>query len=141
MNFITMPAGQYYIGDLWYVLKKEWNECCELFFAGPTDSGCNEGKFTLGDGRTFINFNTAYGDGTYLSSTGQRYLISVDSGAIGCILVSDLEGGKTIEQLEGDGIVVNFETEFTCDTSNGMMVFGHVRIDTDPSDEVDGFEY
>ena len=29
----TFPAGEYYIGDLCYVMHAEWGEVCDLMFA------------------------------------------------------------------------------------------------------------
>ena len=133
VNKILMPAGQYYIGDLCYVLKKEWDECCDLFFAGRNDSGCNEGKFTLKDGRTFVNFNTAYGDGYYHTSADQG--LGVDSGSIGCILVSDLSVEQTPEHMAKCGILVTFPEDFYCYSDRGDMTFGRVDVLTTYTDE------
>ena len=36
---MTMKAGNYYIGDLCYVLHDEWNEVCELIFNTPDPMG------------------------------------------------------------------------------------------------------
>ena len=127
MEVIKMPAGTYYIGDLCYVMHKEWDEVCELFFYGRTDHGCNEGSFKLADGREFVNFNTKYGDGTYYDGL---HSYGVDSGSIGCIKVEDIK-----EDLPWDAVVVPFDRDFECYRDDGILVFGHVGIDTDPSEE------
>lgn len=120
---ITMPAGRYWIGDLCYVLREEWNECCTLFFKDRTDHGCNEGGFTLADGRDFVMFNTAWGDGEYEDNYGKLY--GVDAGAIGLIAFED----GFDERL---GNVYDFNNAFECrKESRGRMVFGHITIDTD----------
>ena len=80
-----MPAGEYYIGDLCYVMtSEEWLEVCDLTIQ---DSRLIEGEFQLKDGRKFAMYSTAYGDGTYYDHYGFSY--SVDSGSIGCIRMED----------------------------------------------------
>lgn len=121
---ITMPAGEYWIGDLCYVLGEEWDEVCSLLFEDRTDFGVNQGGFTLNDGRNFVNFSTAWGDGSYEDNYGRQY--GVDSGGIGLIAVKDLRNGV------GDGNVVTFGNAFECRTEGrGVLLFGHVRIETD----------
>lgn len=123
MNAVKMPAGKYYIGDLCYVMHKEWDEACELFFAGRTDHGCNEGKFKLADGREFVNFNTKYGDGVYFDGL---FSCGVDSGSIGCIRVEDIK-----EELPPGAVVMAFLEDFECYRDDNMLVFGHIAINTD----------
>lgn len=100
-----MKAGEYWVGDLCYVLDDVWLEVCDLTLDGE------EGEFTLKDGRKFALFNTAYGDGCYPDNLGNMY--GVDSGTIGCIAVSDLNGISTLghvhEFKEGFKPYVNFE--------------------------------
>lgn len=134
MQEITMPAGRYYVGDLCYVMHNEWAEACYLFFTGRSDYGCNEGEFNLADGRRFVNFNTAYGDGTYYD-LDRRYEFGVDSGSIGCIKVEDIR-----EELPIDAVIVEFERDFTCWRDEGLLMFGDVHIETDPSFEEDDYE-
>jgi hypothetical protein len=126
---MTMPAGRYYIGDLCYVMHPEWSECCDLFFPPGSSGRGVDGEFVLKDGRRFANFGTAYGDGTYTSSIGTEH--SVDSGSIGCILAEHIRDTEydptTIEQL---GVFVNFAEPFEVLEDTGMIVFGHVRIET-----------
>ena len=124
---MTMPAGMYYIGDLCYVLGDEWGECCELFFAGRTDHCCNEGEFTLKDGRRFACFNTAYGDGEYYDGNGNRY--SVDSGSIGCVRLCDLHQ-DFIGRGSCRGVIHQFDHDFEVSSHGGILNFGLVRIDT-----------
>ena len=129
---IKMPAGTYYVGDLCYVMHNEWDEACELFFSGRTDHGCNEGKFKLKDGREFVSFNTAYGDGEYYDTYGNAY--DVDSGGIGCIRINNIK-----EDLPKCGFnIVTFDTDFECSTDDGILMFGRVKIDTDPVFEEEG---
>ena len=136
---MKMPAGQYYIGDLCYVMHDEWDEVCELFFAGRNDYGCNQGKFKLKDGREFVSFNTMYGDGSYFDKLGYRY--DVDAGLIGCIAVDNIK--EPLPEASGFRLVT-FTDEFECDAEDGILFFGGVHIDTDPDpewDEEDEEEY
>lgn len=131
----TMPAGTYYVGDLCYVMHEEWDEVCELFFAGRNDYGCNQGKFKLKDGREFVSFNTRYGDGCYSDQNCNNY--GVDAGLIGCIKVADIR-----EKLQPDSVTVHFSTDFRCHSDGTMLRFGHIVIDTDPPyDEENEEEY
>ncbi len=121
---MTMPAGRYYIGDLCYVMHPEWDEFCELTIQGER---CLDGEFTLKDGRRFASFGTAYGDGTYRSNIGTEH--SVDAGLIGCIRVEDIRDDQysNIEEL---GAIVEFDQPFEVSEDQGLIVFGHVQIET-----------
>lgn len=130
---MTMPAGRYYIGDLCYVMHPEWDECCDLFFPPGDNIGPGrEGEFVLKDGRRFASFGTAYGDGTYTSNIGTSH--SVDSGSIGCIRVEDIRD-NTHDNIERLGAIVEFDQPFEVFADTGMLVFGHVKIET--NDEYD----
>lgn len=129
-----MQAGDYYVGDLCYVMHDEWDEVCDLMFEGRTDGGCNEGVFNLKDGRTFAVFNTAWGDGIYTDNLVGDY--PVDAGCIGCIKVSDID--KTNDQNNMTlGNIHSFNNDFEVDTDGSLLTFGHVRIDTDPLNDYD----
>jgi len=123
---MTMPAGKYYIGDLCYVMHPEWDEFCAITINGHQ---CLEGEFTLADGRCFATFSTAYGDGTYSSNIGTEH--SVDAGLIGCILVSDIRD-TTYDQdrIQELGAIVEFDQPFEVSADQGLIVFGHVKIET-----------
>ena len=121
-----MPAGEYYIGDLCYVMHKEWDEVCSLFFKGNTNGGCNQGEFVLKDGRRFACYNTRWGDGEYRDQFNNRYL--VDSGCIGCILVSDIvEMDKRNIDL---GNVIKMTKEFDTSNIDGLISFNNITIET-----------
>ena len=132
-----MPAGEYYVGDLCYVLHDEWNECCGLFFANRNDHGCNEGEFNLKDGRRFACYNTAYGDGEYYDE--QRRSYGVDAGSIGCILLKDIDL-KNENNFTHGGQIVNFTHDFVTGKDRGILTFGYVRIDTDPIPDEDDYD-
>ena len=134
---MTMPAGRYYIGDLCYVMHPEWDECVDLFFP-PDEQGFPrgvDGEFALKDGRRFASFGTAYGDGTYQSNIGTSH--SVDSGSIGCIRVEDIRD-NTYEDIETLGAIVEFDQPFEVSADQGLIVFGHVQIETAADEE---YEY
>jgi hypothetical protein len=133
---MTMPAGKYYVGDLCYVLHDEWDECCDLFFENRNDHQCNEGEFTLKDGRRFATYNTAYGDGGYFDEQGREY--SVDSGGIGCIKLLDIDLVSGSNYVDG-GQVIDFPNDFETAYQDGKIIIGHVVIETDPEykDEYD----
>ena len=125
---MTMPAGKYYIGDLCYVMHPEWDECCELFFpaGGHLPRGV-EGEFTLKDGRCFASFSTAHGDGNYHANIGTSH--SVDSGSIGCIRVEDVRDSN-INNIRDLGAIVEFPEPFEVSADQGLLIFGHVQIET-----------
>ena len=129
-----MKAGTYYVGDLCYVMNdEEWREVCDLTTSG---NECLEGEFQLADGRRFAMYGTKFGDGTYRDFE-RLYEFSVDSGTIGCILLSDIKANKydDIEQL---GAVITFQSDFVTGGGNnekdweGVIQFGRIGIETDP---------
>lgn len=125
-----MPSGEYYIGDLCYVMHEEWDEVCSLFFKGNTNGGCNQGEFVLKDGRRFAGYNTKWGDGEYRDQFNNRYL--VDSGCIGCILVSDIvEMDKRNIEL---GNVIKMTKEFDTSNIDGLISFNNITIETNDVD-------
>ena len=127
-----LPAGKYYIGDLCYVMHNEWDEVCDLFFAGRSDHGCNQGEFALKDGRRFVSYNTKWGDGTYRDNRGREY--SVDAGLIGLIRLQDIDLSLENNNCEW-GTIIEFARPFNCEGEDGMMRFGNVMIDTVNAEE------
>lgn len=119
-----MNSGKYYIGDLCYVLEDEWEEVCEIIFGGESP----DGEFELKDGRKFVIYSTAYGDGVYKSNIGTEH--AVDSGSIGCIAVEDI---RELDEVYIDhlGAIVNFSEPFEHSCVNGRISFGRVTIDTE----------
>lgn len=132
-----MIKGDYYVGDLCYVLHDEWDEVCQLLFSGRDDHGCNEGEFNLSDGRRFAIYSTKYGDGTYEDQNGRSY--GVDAGSIGCILLEDIDVNHQ-DNFVGDGQSITFDQDFYTSELNGKIMFGSVSIDTDPVYEEE-YEY
>lgn len=109
---MSMTAGQYYIGDLCYVMHDVWNEVCDLLYPDDTVGSGAEGEFTLKDGRKFALYNTNYGDGEYDTSVWGE-TIGVDSGTIGCILTSDIRDNTyTPEQIKSMALIQTFSHDF-----------------------------
>lgn len=117
---MTMPAGEYWIGDLCYVLKDVWDEFCV---------NLEEGEFTFKDGRKVAWYHTAYGDGIYEDELGNSY--PVDAGLIGCILLSDVK-----DLPPNLGHIHSFYSPFNVYKEGSKIIFGDkVIIDTDPTHE------
>jgi hypothetical protein len=74
-----------------------------------------------------LAFGTKWGDGSYRGTDGRVY--DVDAGLIGLVpveLVKNL-AEHTILVLNKDTLCVN--------DGSGKLTFGHITIDTDPTDE------
>lgn len=122
-NYGTLPPGNYYIGDLCYVVEN-WEEYHKQFF--PNEGNDQQvGVFTNSAGFKFANYATAFGDGIYLDEEKNEY--AVDSGSIGCIPV------EAIKEPHALGHVEYFPVEFDCEyiESSGTIRIGDVFIDTD----------
>jgi hypothetical protein len=127
----TLSPGQYWIGDLCYVMHDVWNEVVDKMYEGDTD---HEGEvITLNDGREFLYFGTAHGDGEYFDNEGNAY--GVDAGIIGIIALEDIkQDGKN--DL-ANGRVEMFSSPFSCAKDGGVLIFGGIQIDTDPQEDSD----
>ena len=124
---VYMEPGTYYIGDLCYVLDASWSAFCKLTIR---DNECLNGGFRFADGREFVSFTTIYGDGTYTDAEGFKY--PVDAGLIGCIRVEDMD--CRIDTITDCGQIRVFTKPFVCEKVDGILYFGKVAIDLDPSD-------
>jgi hypothetical protein len=129
---MTVAPVQYYVGDLCYVLSDVWDEVC--FTSWDEDF---DGEGELEDGRMFILFPTAYGDGQYNDLDGNPY--SVDSGTLGAIRVADIVDVEGLERTvaNGHGHIHEFPAEidgFDCYEENGRLHFYTVCIDTAGAD-------
>mgnify|MGYP006268650629 CR=1 FL=1 len=124
-----MTKGKYWIGDLCYVLEKDWDEVCSLLFSKKNEM--KSGEFELSNGVKFALYGTAWGDGMYQDQNGNSY--GVDAGVIGCVKVEDLlRIGESTSSL---GNIHDFKEDFTTGYDEGTIYFGDIRIDTDPSYE------
>jgi hypothetical protein len=129
---MTMPAGQYYIGDLCYVMHPEWDEACAMVFPPNHNGRGIDGEFILKDGRRFASFGTAYGDGEYYNNMGGSHC--VDSGSIGCIRMEDIHD-DTYANIKDLGAVVDFAEPFEVSECQGLIKFGRVEINTADEEE------
>jgi hypothetical protein len=134
-----MQEGEYFVGDLCYVLSDEqWDEVCRLTFPfrrGPNKRKSVNGKFVLKGGVEISLHGTAYGDGVYLDQRGREY--GVDSGTIGCVSVKHL-GRKTKAKIKKQpwlGHIHEMHYSFASKDESGKLRFGPVVIDTTGEDE------
>ena len=128
-----MPAGNYYIGDLCYVLSSRWDQVVDLMFPDRNGSGI-QGQHTLSDDTVLCTFSTTYGDGEYFDGESKSY--GVDSGTIGCVLTSCVDSDSDVN----DGNVYEFTEPFECANEGGILYFGRVRIDTAQSEDSDDYD-
>jgi hypothetical protein len=129
-----MTKGEYWIGDLCYVIDDRWDEVCNCLFGDKKSKSERTGEYTLEDGIKFALYNTAWGDGCYDDNKGNNY--GVDAGVIGCIKVSDLH--KMGESVSTLGTVHTFDEDFVTGYDKGTIFFGDIRIETDSqADEED----
>lgn len=122
-------AGEYYIGDLSYVITDRWKEVCGQIL----------GSFELKDGTKLFMDWTSYGDGTYYDNSGNSY--SVDSGTLGIIAVKDI-ATEELKPITG-GNIHRFADDFEVTATDGYFVFGDVIINTQDQeeDDYDGYDY
>ena len=123
------PAGQYYVGDLCYVMYPEWDELCDIMFS---EDDYLEGELTVQNKRIFLA-STAYGDGNYADNVGRAY--GVDSGSLGIIAVENIAESE-LPNLNG-GNVIEFTTDFIVTAQHGRFNFGGILIDTEYDEEYD----
>jgi hypothetical protein len=116
----TFEPGDYYVGDLCYVLRDEWDEVCNLLDAG-------DGVFKLSTGTKIASYGTAYGDGVYVDQKGHKY--PVDAGLIGCVAVKDLDANILKNNIHL-GNIIKFDKPFTTSEDQGVIVIGNLSIDT-----------
>jgi hypothetical protein len=119
---VTVPAGQYVLGDPCYAVPYEdWDgllTSCD-FFRNPIGS---VGAFKV------LAFGTQWGDGCYAGSNGKEY--PVDAGLIGLVPIELVE-----DLTEHHDNIVTFNKSTVCSTNgDGKLRFGHIVIDTDPAE-------
>lgn len=117
-----MTAGNYYVGDLCYVMSLQWDEFCNKTIS---KGDFIEGEITFQNGIKVLYFGTCHGDGSYQDQFGNHY--GVDAGLIGCIRLEDINDPKANVNL---GNVIQFETDFEGSYDDGLINIGHLRIDT-----------
>lgn len=109
-----MPAGNYFIGDICYIIRDEIEQK-------------NEITISQYKGHKIVTINTHEGNGIFGDQQGNVYC--VDSGRIGLIPIELIENNNL--NLASLGRFVNFENEFECKTDGKILSFGHIMIKTD----------
>jgi hypothetical protein len=109
-------SGNYYIGDLCYVMHDQWQEVCDITIV---NNECLSGVFRLSNGTQFALYGTAFGDGVYYDEDGNEY--GVDSGTLGCILISDINTSN-----KDNNIALGNEIYFDEPFSTGYLLEGDV---------------
>ena len=118
---VLVPAGEYWLGDPCYSVPDDlWDDLLVSadYFRKPVG--------TVND-HMVLAFRTAYGDGTYTDQDGNEY--PVDAGLIGLTpvaLVSDEPFGSR---------KVVFKHDTLCMGDDGVMWFGHTKINTRDFDD------
>lgn len=106
----AVPAGTYYIGDLCYALSDDIYD--NIFGGTGYEPGVYEEK---GTGRIFGLARTAYGDGEYPASDGNKF--AVDAGIIGICPQS------LMSKRGRGGHFYTFDTPLQCSFKNGRFSF------------------
>lgn len=120
MGHRVLPAGTYLIGDPAYIHEDaRWSEICDYLDAHrsfPKEL----------DGDEIIMIRTAHGDGLFADQFGTEYPVA--SGILGATPY----WYWFVEPPKGLGLVFleEFEEDFECYDDDGVIVIGHLRIDT-----------
>lgn len=136
-NRVTLPAGQYFVGDPCYALQGDnddtWGDLVDQFYENENKRG---GRKLVHKGQDMFWANTAYGDGTYPDQFGHKY--GVDAGLIGAVPVAI--ASTSLDEMKRLGQVVDFAAPFVCFGKDGIIHLGHITIDTEGStfDDDDG---
>jgi hypothetical protein len=123
----TLPAGTYYIGDLCYALGDDIYDC--IFGGGNYEPGIYAEK---GTGRAFLVNWTAFGDGEYPGSDGNKF--AVDAGIIGIC-------SQSLMEKDGNGgHMYTFKSPVCCTFKReGRFFFsddtGRLVVDTSGDDD------
>jgi len=118
-----MPAGEYWVGDPCYAVPADrWMEWLEAAGYQTQD------RYLLAhlDGKPVLGISTAHGDGCYPDDHGNEY--PVDAGLIGLVPV-EIAADNDAHHLEGMHRV-RFDSDFECRYDEGVIVLGHIAINT-----------
>lgn len=126
---VTMPAGEYYVGDPCYGIPDEewipWLESADYE---------KEGQYLLAKCRDVwcVGVSTAYGDGLFFDDSGLSY--PVDAGLIGAV-------PKSLSATTPQGMhLVYFDRDFDVSVDeDGLISIGHIKIWTGEEEEEEGW--
>lgn len=125
-----LPAGDYYVGDLCYVLGDRggnqdwWSAFVKWMFDGDPSGRQHEGPIVY-DGIPLSFHGTRHGDGMFYDQEGRNY--PVDAGMIGVVSCEELS--PSFKNRLGN--IVTFDEPFDTDYQDGVIRIGHLVIDTD----------
>lgn len=128
---VSVPAGDYVVGDPCYVLHQWWDK-----FLDNMDPIKNTSTFEIAPGLeiTCVYFDTAYGDGCWEGSDSHMY--AADAGMLGLVPAIVLEYGEAAPTWYNR--LVTFDTDFTAwHDGVGRMDFDGIRINTNDDDSED----
>ena len=115
---VEVAAGKYVLGDPCYVVPEgDWHDLLK-------SSQYFENPIGIVNGHQVLGFSTRWGDGTYADNKHRYY--PVDAGLIGLVpfdYATDIDNESSH--------IVEFARETVCTRySEGILVFGDIRIDT-----------
>lgn len=122
------PAGDYYIGDLCYILKDEFDDLYDIIVVSGV---YDQEQVLIKNHNILLSFsNTSYGDGEYLDNRKRKY--SVDAGIIGiCSLENEeLRNIAKDECSNNNAHIIHFDKPFTVCYYDGLFIFDNIEIDT-----------
>ena len=134
-NSTKFGPGRYYIGDPCYVIRYDapdgdnWAKLLELL---EIEDGQN---YRNGDvefkGERLWMHGTAHGDGGYVGSDGNEYV--VDSGTIGVVPAALMDVPE--DEIKGLGRMVDFGSGFSVEYVGGSFFIGSIEINTEDEED------
>ena len=112
----TLLKGKYLISDPCYIFSDESYEK----LLDKTD------YFENGELDNCVIYSTDHGDGSYKDN--RKNIYGVDSGTIGCFPEYMVEDFDLIKPTLNHYHI--FDHDFDCYSSEGILVFGHIKINT-----------
>jgi hypothetical protein len=131
---VLLPEGEYYIGDLCYVIKDEWDQLVNLYWEShKKDPEQTIHKLTIKNeeypSKTLevLMFYTG-SDGTYqLKQANNQYPLCVDSGTVGIVKTTQLNQ-QTLMEAKSLGHIERFEKEFVVSSHTNTIYLGDLEI-------------
>jgi len=116
---VTLPPGEYWIGDITKVMDFKYVKIWEDQF------NYSDGDYDMGNGRHFVVHGTHTGDGNFTSSTDK--IFTCEGGVIGMISLSLMDEASILAESEEIyyttcGMIRNFKEEVTFVYFNGVFL-------------------